>query len=291
MPSRMERYYETSSDGPSRSRKNQELYNQIYEENTYDNKFNNKEYSNISGVAETPDTSTINIQKIREMINSREEKIKPIEKEKVEVKEENIVDAYEEQKNYDINDVLNKAKDERPLEQTNDYHSLKNLELNILKNLNISDEKGVKKEVIEEKESIVEKNTNNLDEIPELLNTITNTSMLNKLGDKELSLDLLGDLKSNGTTFIGTSDAIKNVLDETNKKEEKEKNEKKEDKDEIDKSFFTKSLDLKDSLKYLDGDQDDDEDEDGKSLNTIIAIVVIAAMIVVGVALFIVFKK
>lgn len=279
MPSRMERYYEVREDGPSRIKKNQELYNQIYDENDFSDKtYEAKEYTNVSGVAETPDSSTVNIDRIREMINSREEKNKDKIKEIEEQVDEKVEEILEEPKNYDINDVLNKAKDERPIEQTDDYHNLKNIELNILKNLNI-----VEKEKENEKEPIKEVLSDDPNELPELLNTITNTSMLNKLGDKELSLDLLGDLKSNDTTMIGTSDAIKNVLEEEKKKEVKEET------TEIDKSFFTKSLDLKDSLKYLDGDSEDEEDS--KNLKVVVAIIIVVALLVVGIALYLVLKK
>lgn len=274
MPSRMERYYEASEDGPSRTRKNQELYNQIYEEKNFDdNEFSPKKYTNVSGFAETPDSNTVDIQKIREMINSREEKNKEKNAQIYDEIKEEVKEETEEPKNYDINDVLDKAKDERPIELDDNYHSLKNVELNILKNLNIGDKKDETKEVL----------SDNTDELPELLNTITNTSMLNKLGDKELSLDLLGDLKSNGTTMIGTSDTIKNVLEESKKKDVKDET------TEIDKSFFTKSLDLKDSLKLLDGE--DEEESESKKLKVVVTIIVIAALLVVGVALYLVFKK
>ena len=275
MPSRMERYYETRDDGPSRARKNQDLYEQIYDEKSFEvSDYKAKDYSNVSGVAEAPDSNTIDIQKIREMMKSREEKNKDKQNYK-EIQPEYEEDIIEEPKNYDINDVLNKAKDERPIESDSDYHSLKNVELNILKNLNIEE----KKEDENDKEVL----SDDKEELPELINTITNTSMLNKLGDKELSLDLLEDLKSNGTTMIGSSDTIKNVLDESKKKEVKEET------TEIDKSFFTKSLDLKDSLKYLDGEEEGDEES--KSIKVIVAIVVVVALIIVGISLYLVFKK
>lgn len=271
MPSRMEKYYETREDGPSRTRKNQELYSQIYDEKSFEvDDYKAKDYSNVSGIAETPDSNTIDIQKIREMMKSREEKNRDKQNYEI-VQNEEEQSTSEEPKNYDINDVLNKAKDERPIENDDSYHSLKNVELNILKNLNIEDKKEEKEVLIDDKE-----------ELPELINTITNTSMLNKLGDKELSLDLLGDLKSNGTTMIGSSESIKNVLEESKKKDAQEET------TEIDKSFFTKSLDLKDSLKYLDGEEDE---EDNKSIKTIVVIIVVVALIIVGVSLYLVFKK
>ena len=282
MPSRMERYekyYEAKEDGPSRTKKNQELYNQIYEENDFEEKdYMAKDYTNVSGFANAPGDSTINIQKIRDMINERENKNKKIESINEEIPVENtaVEEVAEDEKNHDINDVLNKAKDERTAsEEQNEYHSLKNVELSILKNLKIDGKKDdtVNEEVL----------SDNKDELPELINTITNTSMLNKLGDKELSLDLLGDLKSNGTTVIEKSDIIDNI-----NKELEEKKQEKDDKDEIDKSFFTKSFDLKDSLKYLDSNDEDDEEKSSKPIVIAIAIV---AIIIVGIALYLVIKK
>ena len=76
--------------------------------------------------------------------------------------------------------------------------------------------------------------------LKELINTISNTSMLNSMTDKELSLDLLDDLKSNENTVSSGSESIKKLLEEAKKSESK-----KEEKTEIDKSFYTSSLGFK----------------------------------------------
>lgn len=221
MPSRMERYANVNK---TRTSKNRDLYDQIYED---------KEYTNIEGIVKTPITGNIDIEKIREIINGREETNNGRERRvrqtpQIEQSEEN---TFIEQKNYDIKDVLDKAKGERNNESTA-HHSLKNIDLNVLKELKIN------KEDFEE----------NSEGLKELINTITSTSMLNKIGDKELSLDLLDDLKSNNNTIIDGSDAIRSVLKE-------QEVEQKQEVDEIDKSFYTKSLNLTDDLEGINGEK------------------------------------
>ena len=79
------------------------------------------------------------------------------------------------------------------------------------------------------------------DELRELIDTITGNTAINQLNDKELSLDLLDDLKSNNDdTVIKDNSAVKNILEEAKKEEMR----KKEDTttSELDKSFFTSSL-------------------------------------------------
>ena len=147
------------------------------------------------------------------------------------------------------------------------YHSLKNTEYNILKNLKINKPKAEEKE-----------------EIEDIFKTITNTSMLNKMGDKELSLDLLDELKSNNNTIIESSDAIRNIL----KEEIKQPKEDIDDDKDMDKSFYTKSLNLTDDLEGLD---DKKESKTNKVLLRIFLIVAIVAIVVVGAVLVYTFLK
>ena len=70
-----------------------------------------------------------------------------------------------------------------------------------------------------------------------MIDTISNTSKLNKLSDKELGLDMFDDLKSENNTTIADRESIRKILDEV-KKEEKLENTNTN----IDKSFFTSSL-------------------------------------------------
>ncbi len=273
MPSRMERYYEPREGGPSRAKKNQELYEQINGQEEFENKeYMAKEYTNVEGFAKTPNKDTIDIRKIREMLSTREEKNKPSIKElyeQIEKKEESEP-VVEENKNYDINDVLNKAKDERPVtDEENNFHSLKNVELDILKNLEIN--KPAPEEQSEEEKQ----------DISQLFNTITSTSMLDKMGDDELSLDLLGDLKSNGTTMIGDAKEIKVALEEAKNNEQ--------DDNQMDKSFYTSTLKFG-KLKKLYAENDEEDDESENKSVAFKVIISILSLLALAIVVFIIFK-
>ena len=123
MPSRMERYYDSSDKTVTRTKRNRSLYDEIYEE---------KEYTNVEGIVKTPATENIDIEKIREMMRKYEdgEKVRTKRIDKT-PKIEEIMEE-DTPKNYDINDVLNKAMAEKKGDETT-YHSLKNTEYNILK--------------------------------------------------------------------------------------------------------------------------------------------------------------
>lgn len=64
MPSRMERYYHADSEIKQRTRRNQELYKKIYE---------GGEYTNIEGIASIGSTNEIDISKIKQMLQNRED--------------------------------------------------------------------------------------------------------------------------------------------------------------------------------------------------------------------------
>ena len=100
MPSRMEKYY-NPTEKKSRAIKNKELYRTIYDD---------VEYSNVEGISVIEKNEKIDIDKIKELINGTKEVNKP----KL-IKEEPVLPIIEEEeeKSYDIRDVLNKAKNER----------------------------------------------------------------------------------------------------------------------------------------------------------------------------------
>lgn len=216
MASRMDRYYETKPTVRKRSERNQDLYRDMYE---------TTDYSNIEGVATIDKGSEIDINKVKEMLKNREnyikqhEKgiaIKPIETPKFEV---------EEEKNYDIREVLNAAKNNR--NSIDEHKSMNNKSYDIFKDLR------------DKRRREMEKDTDG-DSLKELINTISSTSMLNSMTDKELSLDLLDDLKSTENTSVADKDSIKKLLAEV-KRNDEVKNEKQE----LDKSFYTSSLGFK----------------------------------------------
>lgn len=266
MASRMERYYQDTETEGRRSRKNKDLYRTIYD---------GPAYTNIEGVATIEKTNEIDISKIKEMLKSREDYKKQKEYRKLMYKElepekEPVPEVVEEDpephRNYDIRDILTKAKEENPDEVKSEHHSLNNTQYNILKNLRMK-EKVNKEDYVDEEDPDIKK----------LINTITNTSMLNKMGDKELSLDLLDDLKSDTITSVSTLPSIHELMDEEEKDPTGEL--------ELDKSFFTSA--------YSFGDDDFDVDEDGnlkpKKKHTVLKVFITLFVLVIlaGVGFFI----
>ena len=192
MPSRMEKYYESKS----RAIKNKDLYRTIYDE---------VEYTNVEGISVIEKNEKIDIEKIKELIKGTNNDNKPKEYKKEDIKL--IVEEIEEQKNYDIRDVLNKAKSER----TDRDSKYSKTNYNILSESNL--------------------NTNvTSDQLKDMIETISNNSK------NSYTSDLLDDLKS--------------ICDPNLKskiKEQEENNDLQNTKliqDNIDKSFFTSSMDF-----------------------------------------------
>lgn len=215
MASRMEKYYKTDNVQRKRSQKNQELYRRIYDQG---------EYSNIGGIATIDKNNEIDITKVKRMLKNREDYKKQREyrsvlptksevqrrEDKVEKNEEFLLE--DDNRNYDIRDVLNKVKEEQP-EKDNRYLRLDSTNYDLLKELK------------EKKQSREQSDT----ELKEMIDTITNTSFLNKLGDEELSLQLLGDFEDHGTRVIDDDlDDDEPIQNET-----------------MDQSFFTSSMKFK----------------------------------------------
>ncbi len=199
MQSRMEKYqYNDDDEKSKRTQRNEDLYKNIYE---------NVEYTNIEGVVTSPKANEVDITKIKELLNNDEEKRGRIVKD-IQNIEYPSAGILEEEKSYDIRDILSKAKEEK--EDNNDkYRSFKNTEYDILKGINI-------KQMQEEK--------NQEEELKELIHTVTSATMINRMDDKSLAENLLSDLQ--GTQIVETSV-------ETMKRAET---------DDIDRSFFTSSL-------------------------------------------------
>ncbi len=206
MPSRMERYYQTDVDVARRTRKNQRLYDDIH------NDLSQPHVEQISNVNE------ISPAKLNEIL-SGDKKVerRVIKNENIELKS-NFDD--EDDRNYDIREVLEKAKTDKPAK--NDYHKLKEEQINLLKKI-----ESYKASKQEQDESL-----------NDLLNTIASTKLLKDLNDRDLSLDLLGDLKSNNeNTIVGGISSINKVMHDIPKVKPEV-----EEKNEIDKSFYTSSM-------------------------------------------------
>lgn len=200
MPSRMEKYYEMKS----RTVKNKELYRTIYDE---------AEYTNVEGISVIEKNEKIDIEKIKELINGTNNVNKPKEYKKEEIKP--LVEEIEEQKNYDIRDVLDKAKSER----TDRDSRYSNIQYNVLKNIDLNSNTKVPDNVNEE-------------QLKSMIEAISNNSK------NDYTSDLLDDLKS-----ICDPNLKNQVKEEINNEDTQFQNTKLIQEN-LDKSFFTSSMDF-----------------------------------------------
>lgn len=244
MNSRMERYYKNNTN--LRSKRNKELYSDIY---------SNTKYTNIEGIASIDNANEIDITKIKEMLNNRENYQKERQYRKItgqrETEEKPLIKRRitpsMEERDYDIRDILNKAKENK--EPDDKERVLKNTQYDILKNLDLKREMNK----AEDEET----------ELKELINTITNTSMLNKMGDADLASDLLKELTDDDTK-VGELNNVKELIEE---------NKRVTHSNTMDDSFFTSSLKL--SKK--------DFEDGSKSLGTFTkVIIVILVLVIIG---------
>lgn len=133
MKSRMERYSNESKEIP-RSSKNQDLYENIYTSNVVS-----------SNVTSLENESEIDISKVKELIENRDgyKRLKGydsiIKTPKVEVPQN--FDSYEDTENkmYDINEMLEKARSNRTVSEREKYRTLRNTQYNILSKLDLSE--------------------------------------------------------------------------------------------------------------------------------------------------------
>ena len=268
MASRMDRYYTEDTEYNRRSSKNSNLYNKIYDEDA--------KYSNIEGIASIEKTNEIDITKIREMLKNREDYqkekefrqiVKPSREREIEYKYED--DDNEEEKSYDIRNILEKARvDNKDIK--NEYRSLNNTQYNILKSIDID----------KEYEDYLRGNDKKED-LEELIHTITNTSMLKKLEEQELALSMLDDFKTKSHNLKDTK-SIQAIMDE-----EYEKEKTNEFTDTIDKSFYTGSMKLS-KQDFGDDAEIKENDSLGKALKILIGLAVIILIILL---VYIVLKK
>lgn len=212
MPSRMEKYYQTDTEVVRRTKKNRSLYDEIH---------NNLNYENVRPAT---NVNEITSERLNEILKSEKKQEYRTNQNRVYETEASNYITNDEDKNYDIKEALQKAKSDNGTKK--DYHKLNVDQINLLKK--IESYKASKQEQDEN--------------LNELLNTIASTKLLSNLNDRDLSLDLLGDLKSNNDdTIVGGIDSINKVMHEIPKVSMPEN-----EKNEIDKSFYTSSLSFSD---------------------------------------------
>ena len=210
MASRMDRYYESISNSNGRSTKNKDLYRKIQ---------NMDGYSNIEAVHTIAKTNEIDITKVRELIKNRENYKREKQYRNAfniedKPKETEVKKYFQDDKSYDIMDVLDKAKVNYNEDNTN--RSLKNTHYDVLNELNLRNNNYEDSE----------------EELKDLINTITNKNDNDDVG-------LFDELTSN--TTVGDASSIHKIIEE-----EKEEQKKNDNTAEMDKSFFTSTMSFSD---------------------------------------------
>ena len=248
MASRMDRYrnQELETTG-MRTKRNEHLYARVEAP---------LEYSSVEGVARIDNTNSVDINKIKELL-LREEVPKKKHHSKME-KQETLEDTSElvtfnqlEDKNYDIRDILNKAKDEKEEDDDDKYRNLQNTGYDILKNIQVQKKP-----------------------------TEISDQELNHVGDTTLSLSMLDNLQDNEEEEITetmSSKTIRDLLNEETSKEEDDDDDDFEEQRTLDNSFFTSSLNFsEEDFNEL----SDELDEPKKKENLIVKVLIFIIMVV-----------
>ncbi len=234
MRSRLEKYYNNDIDDNERIKKNKKIYDTIYRLDPLaadDNISTANEIELMDNIAGTDIKTRENYRRLKEynrIMANDDKKMDP----SIELKEE------AEDKIYDINSILEKAKTEKGDQDDRDrYRKLTNTQFDILNGLNIGDKINVTEEETESDE----------ERLKELINTITmNKRVLNDLSKKTQPQphgELLSDLLPDEHTLVSgkVNDKVENNESLEQNKEPKEEN---IDANDLDKSFYTSTVDF-----------------------------------------------
>ena len=240
---RMERYDNSNrSTVRSRTEKNQDLYNDLGRLEKYTT------LTDVSKIEAVELNAAKKNYRTREGYHSLKDYDIDIEKpkERKELDEFNFL-YNDEHKTYDINKVLEEAKELRERDSLEKKRKLHNEKYNILE----SSEEDLEK--FKEETKLRHKPIENEEELEELIHTITSKELREEIDKKEAESNentnsLLSDLMATNVNEevlkpIATKIEDSKVEEDT-KKLDKVKEKTMSLKDEIDKSFYTKSLDL-----------------------------------------------
>lgn len=212
MASRMDRYRNQEVEPTGmRTKRNEHLYARVEAP---------LEYSSVEGVARIDNTSSVDINKIKELLMREEEpkkRVHPIIEEQDNLDETGEIATFQDldEKNYDIRDILNKAKGEREEDDDDRYRSLQDTGYDILKNIKIQNQE------------------------PEI-----NEKELKQVGDTTLSLSMLDSLREDGEDE--ESKTIQDLLTSEKESLNQEDDDDFEEERTLDNSFFTSSLNFSD---------------------------------------------
>ena len=247
MQTRMEKYTDAHEEIGQRYKRNEELYKKISDQEL--DKYTVKTNATVIGDQE-PNIDVEHIKKILEKRYNETPKRKSIV-----VPDDDSVEVVNdiETKEYDINLILEKAKEQENSDyDKNRLKKLRDTQYDILKDLNLSEPKSKEEEVKEK------------DELMELINTITQKELENK--KSEDPLDLFPDLKGSENTVVleGMKEEVADALEESKEND-------------VDESFYTTST------VFTQSDFDDFEDLKKEVKGHKIVLGIITALIVIAI--------
>lgn len=276
MKTRMDR---VSFDNMPRSRqqKNEELYQSIKNSEIKD--FDST--SNIKIIGES--NGGIDVNKLRDILEKNYQEPTKTRR----IKYEDISDDVQEKevelektRDFDINTILEQAREEKVDDYEKDrLKKIRDTQFDILKSLELDKEENSKVAKEETKEELLDLiNTININEKKKELEAINNET------DKMDPLDILTELKGDGTIVAGAAllkDDIKEVTkdEDENIEEEVKENDKSKKDEEFDNSFYTNSMSFskKDFASF---------DDSKSSIVIKILVVLIFIAIAVGIVIF-----
>lgn len=289
MASRMERYTNNQDNRPtSRLERNKKVYEDLYTNVGY------TQFTKLdSNVVDLSSSSSFDEQTGRREQYQRNREVSPF----ISTTEsftmtdnhyEEELDSFDNEKVYDINEVLKEAKKNREHpDELEKRRKLRTTEYNILAELNsekIKEYKEKKKEVLTEEEEeqleelihTITSNTMRQDINQQLLNDLMPTNMDETVIDENMSAELSDkiqkDMLSEETSFPKTDD----------------NDEQKTEAITLDESFYTKSMDL--SKEDLESDDSEEElfDDVAPKRSKIVKIFIVLAMLVILIVILII---
>ena len=245
MKTRINKYYDdTPSFAPRRTAKNNELYEEIKksEIENFDIGSNAKVLGN--------NEAQIDINKLKDILEKNYQEVPKRRSLKLDIPEEEEIEM-EKTKEYDINAILEKAREEKEVDyQRERLKKVRDTQYDILKNLEVEQE--------EPKSKAADERTK--EELLDLIQTINLNETQNKTikalaeeekeeeieldedTDTELDpLDILNDLRGDENTVVAGAKEFENELKEAQEKKEKEEIAEALDED-VDDSFYTSSM-------------------------------------------------
>ena len=286
MRTRLDKYLSDTDDAPKRTRKNNELYEEIKHTEISDFTIG----SNAKVIGENK--SQIDIDKLKDILEKNYQEQPKRRSVKFELPEEEEVEL-EKTREYDINAILEKARAEKEVDYEQErLKKIRDTQYDILKNLEVDAEKESKAA-----------NERTKEELLDLINTITLNENQKKTIHEEISeenddteesdetseldpLDILSDLRGDENTVVAGAKEFTEQLENEEEKKKKQEQAKKEIREaldeDVDDSFYTNSM----SFSKKDFDSFDDEESRVGSIIVKILIMIVFIAFVVGIVIF-----